>query len=398
MPSAGENKEIISYTSHIHVSDQSGVPLIGTNFLLCSSSAIDLGSNGGAISVTPSGVSVTTDQSGDITLIQNVTGLSSVIFTLKDVLEAAQLNLEEAHILNPASKAQCVLASIETSDDAINAQLPSGDKLMDYASAEPGDIAKAAKALPLLSQTLGQMPSDGGERKEVDSVAGYLASNALDISDWGIFQWLGTVIDEIEDFFVDAWHFVVKFAGKVLTFVLKSLSHVLKAIHWLLQDVLGIPIDKIIEWLGFLFQWDDILETHDIISALVNTGIDCAHSKVQSFATVVNGWFAKGDDMIRSLDSVPDDLLNRKTSRGSVDSSFHADEVSRTVTKTPGSNWSSYQLKHGGVEKSLQAQNTNVDSNDPLLQFWNDVARPLLDQIYKTRGCDEKHWGALPLQ
>ena len=61
-----------------------------------------------------------------------------------------------------------MLDSIKTSDDAMNAQLPSGDKLMDHGSAKPGDIAKVAKALPLLSQTLGQMPSDGGECKEVD--------------------------------------------------------------------------------------------------------------------------------------------------------------------------------------------------------------------------------------
>ena len=51
----------------------------------------------------------------------------------------------------------------------MNAQHPSGDKLMDHGSAKPGDITKVEKALPLLCQTLGQMLSDGGEHKEVDS-------------------------------------------------------------------------------------------------------------------------------------------------------------------------------------------------------------------------------------
>ena len=38
--------------------------------------------------------------------------------------------------------------------------------------------------------------------------------------------------------------------------------------------ILGIDLAKLLEWLGFIFAWDDILKTHDVLKANMRTGFD----------------------------------------------------------------------------------------------------------------------------
>ncbi|KZT11135.1 uncharacterized protein LAESUDRAFT_754825 [Laetiporus sulphureus 93-53] len=383
VPSAGDNKEIVSYTTHIHVTDKSGVAITNKKFLLCSSAAVDIGINGGSIFATPSGVLVTTDMSGDITLIHNVTGLSSVVFTFKDDPHGDTV-LGKEYVINPSAKAQSKLGAIKSGDDLRSVQLPNGGKLLDHSTASSGDIDMVAKALPQLCRTLSAVPQDGSEHPEGGASGTYYFSLS-DISDWGAREWVTKAVKTVGKFFVDASNFVIEIAGKVYTFVLKSLSHIFKAIHWLLQDVLHIPIDKIIEWLGFVFEWGDILDTHNIISGIVTTAMDIAIAKVETFEQVIDGWFQQADFMISALDAIPGDVRDRLTGPSEVNAEYQAADKTTSVNNAPGSNWSSYQIKHGGVKESFSAQGGDAPaSGDPLVQFWNDVAFPAFDQIRKT--------------
>ncbi|KAI0699749.1 hypothetical protein C8T65DRAFT_659003 [Cerioporus squamosus] len=357
VPSTGKNTDVLSYTSHIRLADASGLPLPKTAVLLCSSSAVDVGYNGGIVSLTTEGTPVETDVTGDITLIHSVSSLSSVVFTLKDVAPDNPV-LGKTWIVNPAQNAQKVMDSIKSGDDLTNVTLPKGGKLVDPARVPRSkDLDNAAKAVAQLSASLSQMPKDGSERQETFTasvftdytmaVATSLGSG--DDADWGFWHFVTGVWDDIEDFFIDAFHFVITIAGKVFRFALKGLSYVWKAIHWLLQDVLHIPIDSLIEWLGFLFEWDDIKETHNMIVAMANAAIDCAVDKVYDFRTVVDGWFDKADDMIKALDTIRPRTATSERQVG-------GDERYAKLHSSPGANWSSYQLKHGGRFKPALEQ------------------------------------------
>ncbi|KAI0750918.1 hypothetical protein C8Q80DRAFT_1118866 [Daedaleopsis nitida] len=378
VPSTGQNTEVLSYTSHIRLADVSGLPLPMSTVLLCSSSAVDVGYNGRIISLTSQGTAVETDMTGDITLIHRVSSLSSVVFTLKDV-SLDNPKLGTPWIVNPAQNAQKGVT------------LASG-KLIDPSKVSSGDLDKAADAVAQLSASLSQMPQDGSERVDTFTVSvltGYSTAVAAplgsgDDTDWGFWDFVTDLWDDIEEFFVDAFHFVIKVAGQVFRFALKALSYVWKAIHWLLQDVLHIPIDKLIEWLGFLFEWGDIQETHNMIVAMANAAIDCAVDKVHDFRTVVDGWFNQADGMIEALDTVPPEDRDRSLSSQASDKQVAGDENYAKLHSSPGANWSSYQVKHGGVGNSLSALGSErPGTTDPLLQVWERL-KPALEQLRET--------------
>ncbi|KAJ7430440.1 hypothetical protein B0H11DRAFT_942767 [Mycena galericulata] len=388
---AGENTNIVSFTSHISLKDATGVGLPKATILLCSSSAADVGYNGGVLSVTSTGRPVTTDISGDITLIHSVSTLSTVTFTLKDV-EGQSVLGGKTYIVNPAKNAQRTLSSIKSADNLRAVQLRSGGKLVDKSKVSSGDLDAAAKAIAQLSDSLQQMPKDGSDRAEETrtsvapvvakrDVADGAAGFADGVSDWGIWHWLTAKWQEIEEWFVDAWHFVVKIAGKVYNFLLKGLSYVWKAIHFVLQDILHIPIDNIIEWLGFIFEWGDIKETHNMIVAMANAAMDYTVDKVQDFRATVDNLFEKADKWIAQLDTIPLDMRKNQLSGKTANAQVAGNQEYSTVQSAPGANWSSYQLKHGGVGKSLAALDPGPE--DPLVSFWNDL-RDTLSEIEKT--------------
>ncbi|TFK81376.1 hypothetical protein K466DRAFT_569058 [Polyporus arcularius HHB13444] len=393
VPSTGKNTDVLSYTSHIRLADANNLALPKTTVLLCSSSAVDVGYNGGVVTLTPQGTPVETDMTGDITLIHSVSSLSSVVFTLKDVSLDKPV-LGKAWTVNPAENAQKVLDSITSGDDLKDVTLPNSGKLIDSSKVNPGDLDNAAKAVAQLSASLSRMPKDGSEHVDTFTASvltrtSYSTAVAVQLgsgedTDWGFWHFVTSVWDDIESFFVDAFHFVITIAGKVFRFALKGLSYVWKALHWLLQDVLHIPIDKLIEWLGFLFEWDDIKETHNMIVAMANAAIDCAVDKALDFRTVVDGWFDKADDMIKALDTIPPEARDRSVSAQESDKEVKGDETYAKLHSSPGANWSSYQVKHGGVGNSLSALDSEPPGTmDPLVQVWERF-KPALEQLRDT--------------
>ncbi|KAJ7730390.1 hypothetical protein DFH07DRAFT_173794 [Mycena maculata] len=383
---AGENTEIVSFTSHISLKDTTGVGLPKATILLCSSSAADVGYNGHVLAVTSAGTPVTTDISGDITLIHSVSTLSTVTFTLKDV-EGQSVLGGKTYIVNPAKNAQHTLSSIKSADDLRTVQLPSGRKLVD---GESKDLDAAAKAIAQLSDSLKQMPQDGSDTAEAPQMSAFSDVGAggggiLDVSDWGIWHWVATKWEDFKEWVVekvgDVWHFVIKIADQVHNFLLKGLSYVWKAIHFVLQDILHIPIDNIIEWLGFIFEWGDIKETHSMIVAMANAAMDCTVDKVQDFRATVNDLFDKADDWLAQLDTIPPDLRDNQLSGKTANDQVAGNEDYSNAQSAPGVNWSSYQLKHGGVGKSLAA--LDLGAEDPLVSFWNDL-RDTLSEIEDT--------------
>jgi hypothetical protein len=95
---------------------------------------------------------------------------------------------------------------------------------------------------------------------------------------------LGKLADVVVTLVQGAWRVVVYWAEKTWSFVLKTGAHVLKAVKWFLQDVLKIPIQAILDAIGFLFAWGDICDTHDLLVYAANAGLDWAAEGVDIMA------------------------------------------------------------------------------------------------------------------
>ncbi|KAJ6489741.1 hypothetical protein C8R45DRAFT_929059 [Mycena sanguinolenta] len=381
---AGKNIDIVSFTTHISLKDATGAGLPNTIVLLCSSSAAEVGYNGSVLSVTALGTRVKTDDTGDITLIHNVSTLSTVIFTLKDVEGHSVLG--KTYIVNPAKNAQGILSSTQ---DLRAVQLRSGAKLIDQTKVSPSNLNTAMQAIKQLSNSLQDMPQDGSDSPETSTfhdVAAVGGGGGGWVSDWGwaVWHWATNTVHAIEHFFVEAGKFIITIAGKVYQFLVKGLSYAWKAIHFVLQDILHIPIDDIIEWLGFVFEWDDIKETHNMIVAMANASMTCAVGKVDGFKTTVNAWFDEADKWLSQLVDIPSDVRDNQLSGKTASSQVTGNEHYSNAQSAPGVNWSSYQLKHGGVGNSLRGLDSGpMPTGDPLISFW-DTIRDTLEQLGKT--------------
>lgn len=385
VPSIAKIKDVLSYTTHIHLASDHGLPLQNAEVLLCSSPAANVGYNGRSIWVTPDGTSITTDMSGDITLIHHTQDLSSVVFTLKDVPKGAPV-LKQTHTIDPAEHAQRILSSISSADDLRAVSLSQGGKLIDESqgTVSQSDLDKGAQAIMHLAATLGKMPQDGSDHPERAAEEPQAIASG-ETTHWSFWHWVkekaAGLIHKVEDFFVEGFHWVLTIAGKVYRFLLKGLSYVWKAIHTVLQDVLHIPIDKIIEWLGFVFEWSDIKETHNMIVAMANAAVGCAIDKVHDLRDTVDKWFEQADNMIQSLDQISPDARDRFLNSTAANTQTENNDKYAKVQNSPGAKWSSYQVQYGGVGHSLSRLSHDQPSSvNPLLQFWESMG-PALAQI-----------------
>lgn len=100
-----------------------------------------------------------------------------------------------------------------------------------------------------------------------------LATQEVTHSAWGDFvQWLKSaaeyVFHLIEDVAGKVWHFVVEIAGKVFRFVLDGVHKIVNALEVAFQWV-KTAIQDVINFLSFLFAWDDIRRTKDVFKQLL---------------------------------------------------------------------------------------------------------------------------------
>lgn len=99
------------------------------------------------------------------------------------------------------------------------------------------------------------------------------------------------------------WEFVCDIGGKIVNFVLDCVEKVTEAASWVcvtdktlhnspipfantcyqIWEKLKVGWDKLCKFAGFLFSWNDILETKDTIVGFLNAGLDMAANRVEGF-------------------------------------------------------------------------------------------------------------------
>lgn len=73
---------------------------------------------------------------------------------------------------------------------------------------------------------------------------------------------------------------MIEIAGTVYKFILDGVE-VGKAMSWVFEKI-TVGVQRLIDFVGFIFQWGDILDTSDSIVASINAGLGYAQDKVSS--------------------------------------------------------------------------------------------------------------------
>ncbi|KAB8204916.1 hypothetical protein BDV34DRAFT_225936 [Aspergillus parasiticus] len=180
--------------------------------------------------------------------------------------------LIEDPLLDPSEKVVGRLKNIQTEDDF-------------------GDIVRAAQAFQQLSERADEIHLDQKQKLAAYKVAvrelkgqatgGEIAPFGFfdDAWDWltGAWNWVEDKVKDAIDWGVklvgDVWKFVVKIGEEIFEIALTTITSIVKGIVWVFKKV-GAFIKDVIEFLGFLFGWGDILDTTDSIVAGFNAVLD----------------------------------------------------------------------------------------------------------------------------
>lgn len=426
----GNILEFNCYTTHLHFADEGFVPLINKPVQLTASAWSFVTVNGKVHSIDPTTpATVPTDAQGNITIINKVEKLATPIFHLRADF------LTQALDVNPGHKISAGLKQVKRGDDLSNAKLHNGAPLLDSAF-DQATLESAAQSVQQLTQASDTLPGErptAGDHPRALAVAPALHS--LDPGKvplghiWGITFANGGVtyvegsaaralvappvsrdivaMVSAEEFFADIgdfcealWNgltqighfvlekveeglkFIVNVAGKVFNFILKTVMEVLKVINWVLEKTLGISIEKFIQWLGFLFNWDDVKQMHKVIVNVANQTLAFAQAEALVLEAKITAFFERLKKQVHRLDALPEGDQEIKSAHTQFIRQNGDSSGAPALIHSPGGNWASYQSLHGGVLTATWA--VNATPTDPLTAFIEDVLAPTVASFVDT--------------
>jgi hypothetical protein len=270
---------IHSYTTHVQVNEASGQAAPNVAVTLSASNVTSVYINHLYYIVGPSPIQVTTDALGTVTIVETATTLTGTRFQISAGSSAPiPVNtMDSAWQRN----AQYTTAASLRSAKIVNRDGSSRDFIPAGTSAEDLDrVAQSNRALAKAYATLADKPAPDPSGSPAPFApaapvnAGLSASAVADgtaVDSGDLLSWLEAggeaLIRFVEDVANDAWVMVVQIGGAVYHAVLDCVEAVVAAATWV-YGAIDITVDDAIEFLQFLFDWDDILVTHKVLKNL----------------------------------------------------------------------------------------------------------------------------------
>lgn len=306
-------KQFSSYTTRISLSDsENGMALTNTKVYIKASTPCSLYVNGRYYSLRSNPIDIYTNAQGCINIMHTAHSTNSCNFTIWTD-ESRKFDIVPSdHVVEK-------LLALNTPDKLKNASTKDGTKLIPE-NASDSDIAAIATAIDFLGDTkktlnitkahklLGMSPEKYFESNENHGklvikvnngrIESHTGNNALMIinemgyesvqvtkTSWSDIKYFaGEILETIKnginkvfniviDFFNNAWNFILEVGGKIYNFVITCIEQVVDIVESVFA-LIKVAVEKIIEYVKFLFDWDDIVRVKDIVKksiSLTNT-------------------------------------------------------------------------------------------------------------------------------
>src|SRR5690606_18116560 len=95
------------------------------------------------------------------------------------------------------------------------------------------------------------------------------------------------VIQIIEDTAQSVWHFVATVGGKLYTFVINTVEKAIAALEAIFE-ALATVIKSVIQFLKFLFSWEDIARTNAVFSNIIRVYLNEGVTRVEGLKRLLN--------------------------------------------------------------------------------------------------------------
>lgn len=151
--------------------------------------------------------------------------------------------------------------------------------------------------------------------------------------------------------FEGALEIAVSIGNEIQRFVVKCLTQAYGLTRLFLQKALGVDLDAIFQWLGFLFDWKDIVVTHRVLANVAKQVVTRAAGSVGVVRDHVDEFFARLVEEVRRIGPVPADVPARDVPIGRqvAEARGRRTEKERAVEECmqgPGGGFAFYHLQH----------------------------------------------------
>jgi hypothetical protein len=389
-----------SFTTHIQITDDNGVGSPNAAAALTATSPVSVYVNDVYYllsSTVP--VDVVADATGVLTVVQETQSLSAVCFKVS--LTGAVGVVAD---VNPMSKALGILGSVSDGPSLGNVQVTNSDgtrKSLVPDTVAPGDKDAAAKSLVNFVKISAGLPGDGSRQSQT---RGLRASSVPGPGPWGMsfangevryhegrqallahgmmahglmaaalpgdvgsdiqvaagdfFAWLKHAFEEVESFIVQEaegiYHFFAKIGGEIYDVLLDCVSAVVHAVEFVFNKI-KVFFEDLIKWLGFLFEWNDILITHKVLKKVLKL---CATNAVDQIVTLedeVKGAFQGIEKRIDAWAGIP--------SAADTVGSYQASASRAPGFGSPQSNWALHHTKSNASSATTRYSSPNPDTS-----------------------------------
>jgi hypothetical protein len=336
------------YMTRITVLDETNSPVVGASINVSSAYRVPVYVNNHYYVLDTSPIVLKTDTTGGIKIVQRIENLQGACLTVQSAsggptlvinpmnnaaTKVTTLNtadaLSAAVVTDDTGKNPQPLVSPSTSSDDLNAAAGSIQSLSDaYATYNPVgstsaknvatnsfvynpastrvytfSVSPAQKTMQLnVVDTVGDAMSDIGNAIQV--AAGDLCSFLKNATEY--------VIQIIEDTAQKVWNFVANVAGKLYTFVIDCVEKVIDALEAIFSALMTL-IKDLIQFLKFLFSWDDITRTQGVMENMIMLYINYGIGQVAGFKDTINDGILLLKDSINAWAGLPpaaDNLTN----------------------------------------------------------------------------------------
>lgn len=368
--------ELSTYTIRIVVMDDDGIVLNEQTVGLQPSFDCAALVNGQYYALKSSvAKTATTTPGGTITIVLQTPDTSAPVFTITAGSEPAQQTDPTASIVSKlraitsrdqlknairsdgkpvfpkgiaddkCEQALSALGNLMQSHDSLPATPPSGH-LRRAAAVAAAAGGTNSRQLHFVSCTGYRLQGEGAAiMQHEEALAALTARNDLKdffVAAGDLFASLENCIEKVSKFYVaklkERWAFIVYLGDRMLHFVFEVASQVLAAIKWVFKNVLGIDLDELIAWLGFVFNWGDILNNHKVIAKTINL----------SFQKTVADIQASKETLKKAFETVRSKLINDKLvvdlSNEVFDKRVRNNPVQENATDSPEANWGLHQF------------------------------------------------------
>jgi hypothetical protein len=206
------------------------------------------------------------------------------------------------------------------------------------------------------------------------------ALGAISTAAGDLFNFLRSVWENVESFIVKEINgisqFFARIGGKIYTTVLDCLTAVSDAIEFVFKHI-NVFFEKLVAWLGFLFNWDDILRTHRVIKNVLRQYTRKLVDEVDNLEDQVHRGFEELKQNIHSWADLPD-------------SGQTVAEQQRNAPEVPGSdspqcNWALYHTANAfpKIDQNVRYERREASNADgdwqPLINTLDEEKKVIMN-------------------